>query len=285
LEAASISLIFENIPATKAAWETMKKILVIEDEAQSRNIFLESLEAEGFNAIGAENGLVGVQRVQEELPDLIICDLVMPQLDGYQVLTKLRQDLMTAIIPFIFVTAKGTWTDLRKAKELGADDYLTKPFTLDELLRAIAACLEKRATLQQWYAAHFQRTPEPPCADTATSSVNPKPILPSVPKLRKIFDFIEANYHQSITLYDVAQAVGYSPTYLTNLVRCQTGQTVYCWIVERRMAEARSLLLNTDQPVNQIAAAVSYPDAGHFIRHFRKIHDTTPKMWRNMHRS
>lgn len=263
----------------------MKKILVIEDRAETRNLFIECLKTQGFYTIGAENGLVGVQRIQEELPDLIICDIMMPQLDGYGVLTTLRQDLVTAIIPFIFVTAKGTRTDLRKAMEMGADDYLTKPFTLDELLRAIAACLEKQATLHQWYAAHFQRTPEPPCADTATSSVTRNSILPSVPKLREVFDFIEANYHQPITLYDIAQAVGYSPTYLTNLVRCQTGQTVYCWVVERRMAEARSLLLNTDQPVNQIAAAVGYPDAGHFIRHFRKLHDITPKMWRNMHRS
>lgn len=263
----------------------MKKILVIENRAETRNLFLECLKTQGFYTIGAENGLVGVQRVQEEVPDLIICDIMLPQLDGYDVLTTLRQDLVTAIIPFIFVTAEGTRNDIRKAMELGADNCLTNPFTLDELLRAIAACLEKQATLQRWYAAQCQVIPEPPSADTATSSITPKSLLPSVPKLREVFDFIEANYHQPITLYDIAQAVGYSPTYLTNLVRCQTGQTVYCWVVERRMAEARSLLLNTDQPVNQIAAAVGYPDAGHFIRHFRKIHDTTPKMWRNVHRS
>lgn len=244
----------------------MKKILVIEDRAETRNLFLKCFEAECFYTIGSENGLVSIQRSQEELPDLIICNIIMPQLDGYDVLTTLRQNLATAIIPLIFVN-------------------LSKPCKLDELLSAIAVCLEKQATLQQYYAAQFQRIPEPPSADTATSSITPKSILPSVPKLKEVFDFIEANYHQPITLYDVAKAVGYSPTYLTNLVRCQTGQTVYCWVVERRMAEARSLLLNTDQPVNQIAAAVGYPDAGHFIRHFRKIHDTTPKMWRNMHRS
>lgn len=263
----------------------MKKILVIQDWADTGNLLVECLKAKGFYAIGAENGRVGVQQAQEHLPDLIISDIITPQLDGYDVLTTLRQNLVTAIIPFIFVTAKGTRTDYRKAMELGADDYLTKPFTLDELLRAIAACLEKQATRQKWVAVQSQRIPEPPCADTATSSVTPKSILPSVPKLRKVFDFIEANYHQPITLNEVAQAVGYSPTYLTSIVRCQTGQAVYCWIVERRMAEARSLLLKTDQPVNKIAAAVGYPDAGHFIRLFRKIHNTTPKMWRNMHRS
>ena len=263
--------------------EMVKKILVIEHRPETRNLFLESLKAQGFYTIGSETSFIGIQRAQEELPDLIICDIIMPQADGYEVLTKLRQNPVTAIIPFIFVTHKGTWTDFRKAMELGADNYLVNPFTLDELLKAITTCLEKHAILQQWYATQFQRIIESSSADTAISSVKSKSIFPSVPKLRKVFDFIEANYHQPITLYEVAQAVGYSPTYSTNLVRCQTGYTLYSWVVERRMAEARSLLLNTDQPINQIATAVGYPDPGHFIRHFRKIHNITPKMWRNMH--
>lgn len=114
----------------------VKKILVIEDRPETRNLFLECLKAEGFYTIGAENGLVGVQRAHEELPDLIICDIIMPQLDGYGVLTTLRQNPVTAIIPFIFVSAKTTRSDLRKGMELGADDYLTKPCMVDELLRA-----------------------------------------------------------------------------------------------------------------------------------------------------
>ena len=116
----------------------MKKILVIEDEAQSREMFLECLEAEGFDALGAENGFVGVQRAQEELPDLVICDIRMPQLDGYGVLAQLRQNPRTAIIPFIFLTAKTTQPERRYGMELGADDYLTKPCTAEDLLRAIA---------------------------------------------------------------------------------------------------------------------------------------------------
>ncbi|MGL5874756.1 MAG: response regulator transcription factor, partial [Xenococcaceae cyanobacterium] len=75
----------------------MMKVLVIEDEAQSRNIFIDSLEAEGFEAIGAENGLVGVQKAQTELPDLVLCDVNMPELDGFGVLSELRQHPTTAI--------------------------------------------------------------------------------------------------------------------------------------------------------------------------------------------
>jgi YesN/AraC family two-component response regulator len=262
----------------------MKKILVIEDRVETLNLFLERLKAKSFQTIVSENALIGVQWAQEELPDLIICNITMPQLDGYEILARLHQNIITAIIPFIFIADQGNWSEFRKAMELGADNYLAKPFTFDELLKAIAASLEKNATLQQWYAKQFQHL-EQSSINTATTSAIAKSVLPSIPKLQEVFDFIEANYHQSITLCEVAQAVGYSPTYLTNLVKCQTGKTLYCWIVQRRMAEAQFLLLNTDQPINQIAAAVGYPDAGHFIRHFRKLHNTTPKMWRNMHRS
>lgn len=259
----------------------MKKILVIEDEAQSREMFLECLEAEGFNAIGAENGCVGVQRAQEVLPDLVICDVVMPELNGYDVLTSLRQDPVTAIIPFIFLTAKVTKAELRQGMRLGADDYLTKPSTVEEVLEAIAIRLEKQAALEQWYATQSKFVAS---ADTAKPTA-PQSIFPDCPQLSKIFDFIEANYYQSITLCDVASAVGYSPAYLTDWVRRLTGRTVNRWIVERRMAEVCFLLRETDQSVDAIALAVGYQNAGHFFRQFRQYHGTTPQAWRNVQRS
>ncbi len=258
----------------------MKKILVIEDGAETRNLFLECLKAQGFYTIGAENGLVGVQRVQEELPDLIICDIMMPQLDGYGVLTRLRQDPVTTIIPFIFVTAKGTRNDIRKAMELGADDYLTKPCTLDELLKAITTQLEKQAALQQWWAKQSQQVPEVSFTEARAFFENPKSIFPLTPQLSKVFDFIEANYHKPITLGDVARSVGYSRGYLTNLVRRQTGQTINRWIAERRMAEVRSLLLQTNHSLEEIAAAVGYQNQCHFFRQFRQHHGKTPHAWK-----
>ena len=262
----------------------MKKILVIEDEAQSRDIFLECLEAEGFNTLCAENGRVGIQIVQEQLPDLVICDIVMPELDGYGVLSTLRQDPVTAIIPFIFLTAKATKAEFRQGMELGADDYLTKPSTAEELLRAIAARLEKQTALQQWYADEFQQNLELPPANVGKLAT-PKSIFPSNSRLRKVFDFIEANYHEPIRLCDVAQAAGYSPAYLTDLVRRQTGEPVHRWIVKRRMTAAHTLLLGTNQTASQIANAVGYQDAGHFSRQFRQYNGITPQAWRKAHQA
>ncbi|MCA1992631.1 MAG: response regulator [Coleofasciculus sp. S288] len=262
----------------------MTKILVIEDEAQTRNSFLKCLNAEGFKAIGAENGFIGIQRAQEQLSDLVICDIIMPELDGYTVLTTLRQNPVTAIIPFIFLTAKPSKAEFRQAMELGADDYLTKPSTAEELLRAIAAQLEKQAALRQWYALEYQQVPEPPTSETVKLA-DSQPFFPTCPKLGEVFDFIEANHHQPITLNDVARAVGYSPAYLTDLVRRQTGQTVQRWIIKRRMAAACSLLLNTNQAANQIAEAVGYNDKNYFFYQFRQYHGMTPQMWRKTQRT
>ncbi|MCC5645539.1 response regulator [Nostoc sp. CHAB 5824] len=260
----------------------MKKILVIEDEAQSREMFLDCLEVEGFKAIGAENGLVGIQQAQEHLPDLVLCDIVMPELDGYSVLTRLRQNSVTAMIPFIFLSAKTAKTEVRQGMNLGADDYLTKPSTVEELLEAIATRLEKQANVKEYYAAQIQQVP--PSPETA-KSVNPQSIFPSDSHLSQVFEYIEANYYQPISLQDVAIAVGYCPAYLTDLVHRQTGQTVNHWIIERRMAATRSLLLESDLCVNQIAEVVGYQHEGHFFRQFRQYHQTTPQAWRKAQRS
>ncbi len=115
----------------------MKKILVIEDEAQTRDMFIESLETEGFDVIGAENGRIGVLKAQEHVPDLVICDILMPELDGYGVLTTLRQNYFTAKIPLIFLTARTTEVERCYGMEMGADDYLIKPCTVEDLLAAI----------------------------------------------------------------------------------------------------------------------------------------------------
>ncbi|MBO3458951.1 response regulator [Aetokthonos hydrillicola Thurmond2011] len=257
--------------------ELSKKILVIEDDATTRNIFLDGLQAEGFDTIGAENGVIGIQQAQEHLPDLVICDIFMPDMSGFNVLTALRQDPVTAITPFIFLTGSNTKADIRKGMDLGADDYLTKPATVEELLRAIATRLEKQAkVMQYWYAACCQQ----PQSETRTQSTDSESFFPSLPQLKEVFDFIEANYHQGITLCDVAEAVGYSSAYLTNRVAKQTGETVNAWIVKRRMAAARSLLQETSQTIEQIATIVGYQNACHFSRQFRQHHGVPPQTWR-----
>lgn len=137
----------------------MKKILVIEDEHAIRLNILDILEMEDFESIGADDGREGVAMAKKHLPDLIICDILMPKLNGYGVLAELRSDPKTATIPFIFLTAKTTPKDIREGMNLGADDYLTKPFEVDELIKAVHTRLEKHAALKkQLEKTEFQPT-------------------------------------------------------------------------------------------------------------------------------
>ncbi|NEQ66187.1 MAG: hybrid sensor histidine kinase/response regulator [Symploca sp. SIO1B1] len=127
----------------------MTKILVIEDEELVRENLLDFLEAEDYQTIDACNGKIGVELAQKHLPDLIICDVMMPELDGYGVLEKLSNNSATATIPFIFLTAKADKTDRRDGMNLGADDYLTKPFTIMELKSAIEARLGRQREIKK----------------------------------------------------------------------------------------------------------------------------------------
>jgi two-component system, sensor histidine kinase and response regulator len=131
----------------------MKKILIVEDSQSVLDNMSKMLKAEGFWVVTAEDGEIGLEVAKKQLPSLIICDVMMPKLDGYGVLTALRQDPITAAIPFIFLTARSFKDDIRQGMTLGSDDYLTKPFTRDELIAAIYAQLKKQETL----SSHFRQ--------------------------------------------------------------------------------------------------------------------------------
>jgi len=131
----------------------MKKILVIEDESILRGEVQQWLMLEGYEVQTAENGIAGVEAAFRQLPDLIVCDISMPRLDGYGVLLEMRSNPSTTEVPFIFVTARASHEDIRRGMQMGADDYITKPFTRLELLDAISARLRKKEAQEQ----HFQQ--------------------------------------------------------------------------------------------------------------------------------
>ena len=122
----------------------MKKVLVIEDEPDMRRNLTTILRLEKFEVLSAENGRIGLELVARQRPDIILCDVMMPEMDGHAVLNQLRADKETATIPFIFLTAKGEKADLRSGMNMGADDYLTKPVDKAGLLAAISARLKRK---------------------------------------------------------------------------------------------------------------------------------------------
>ncbi len=129
----------------------MKSVLVIDDNADIRDNTAEILELAGYKTYTAENGKKGVEVAQRERPDVIVCDIMMPELDGYGVLHLLRKNPDTEHIPFVFLTAKTERSDFRKGMEMGADDYITKPFEDIELLNAIEVRLKKAAIFNNKY--------------------------------------------------------------------------------------------------------------------------------------
>jgi CRP-like cAMP-binding protein len=127
----------------------MKTILVIEDNEDIRDNVVEMLTLSDYNLLEAANGRIGIEMAQQHKPDLIICDIMMPGIDGYGVLHVLRKDPITQNIPFIFLTSKSERSDFRAAMELGADDYITKPFAGNELIKAIESRFAKLDVLKK----------------------------------------------------------------------------------------------------------------------------------------
>lgn len=124
----------------------MTKVLVIDDSNVIKVKITSILEMEGYEVIAAEDGKLGIHLAKSHLPDLILCDIMMPEVDGYQVFQELKKHQETSTIPFLFLTAKADKSDLRVGMSLGADDYLTKPFEIDDLLKAVDTQLKKKQT-------------------------------------------------------------------------------------------------------------------------------------------
>ncbi len=133
----------------------MKTILLIEDNEDMRENTAEILDLAGYRVLKAENGRRGVEIARKERPDLVLCDIMMPELDGYGVLHMLGRDPATAEVPFVFLSAKAERGDVRKGMELGADDYLTKPFEETELLNAVEGRLRRSELFRKGFDAGF----------------------------------------------------------------------------------------------------------------------------------
>ncbi|MEZ4738325.1 MAG: response regulator [Flavobacteriales bacterium] len=134
----------------------MKTILLIEDDADMRENTAEILELANYRVMKAENGRRGVEIARKEVPDLVLCDIMMPELDGFGVLHMLGRNPETAEVPFIFLSAKAERSDVRKGMELGADDYLTKPFEESELLNAVEGRLKRSDLFRKGFDNGFE---------------------------------------------------------------------------------------------------------------------------------
>lgn len=170
----------------------MKKVLFIEDDTVVRENTAELLELADYDVITAANGKLGVRLAKQELPDIIVCDIMMPEMDGYGVLQAISKDRDTQHIPFIFLSAKTEHKDIRKGMDLGADDYLTKPFEEEELTSAIESRLAKVAILKK-----LQEGQAPGKQEKDEQKIN------SLKELREeVKKYEEQNYKAGQTIYE-----------------------------------------------------------------------------------
>lgn len=135
----------------------MNRILVIEDDKFVRSNTVDLLKEEGYEVFEADNGRAGIDIAKESIPDLIISDIMMPEIDGYGVLNELQKDVLTSSIPFIFLSAKTGYNDIRSGMNIGADDYITKPFRTSDLLKAINTRISKSKHLDNKFNEMYDR--------------------------------------------------------------------------------------------------------------------------------
>ncbi|AUT01175.1 diguanylate cyclase [Nostoc sp. CENA543] len=266
----------------------MIKILVIEDEELVRENILDLLAAEDFETVSAPNGRIGINLAIAEFPDLILCDMMMPEVDGYGVLTALRQEPLTAAIPFIFLTAKSAKADFRQGMDMGADDYLTKPFTRAELLSAVMNRLERQATLKSYFSNQNSTQSASPQNQLVTVSLH------QVVKQKKFQEF-EVHYQPivDITSGKIIAAEGLlrwqspelgfvSPTEFIPLAE-STGLiiTIGQWVVENVCQQLKSWhdagLDYLTTSVNLSAIEFNRPDLIKSITNVLEKHNLEPK--------
>lgn len=254
---------------------TVKRILVIDSQPRTRSRYLEMLVKKGFDAVGAESSGAGIKAVNLKPPDLILCDENTETSGKCSLIEAVGMRLETLAIPIVLVLAALSRAALNKAALSGADAYLVQPLSAEALYQVISVQLAQRERLRQCYLQLSQPTrclsEESWIAAETSSTESP---------LSQALQFISANHTQSIALSDVAQFVGYSPSYLTAQMRKETGQTVQQWIIQMRMATACALLLNTSRSVEDIATRTGYHSTTHFFRQFRQLYGTTPQAWR-----
>jgi len=193
----------------------MKTVLLIEDDTVLRENTAELLELSDYNVITAANGKLGIEMSNEHLPDIIICDIMMPILDGYGVLEELSKNSNTKFIPFIFLSAKTERQDVRKGMDLGADDYITKPFGEDEIISAVESRIAKAAILKEERES-YQNTTEENTVDDGTDE------LKTLNDLKNFFDDNGTvfKYKKNASIYKEGHNSNYIYLILQGVVKC-----------------------------------------------------------------
>ena len=263
----------EEINSSIPAANTKQKILIIEDHKDIR-LYMKILFSSKYTLIMAENGEEGVRMAQKELPDIIISDVMMPGMNGFECTKILKEDIKTCHIPIILLTALVGDTNMVKGLEVGADDYILKPFNPDVLLSKVNRLIKNRLDLKQTYMKLMMTN--------NTVETNVEEEQKEDPFIRQIFDIVEKNLQNpDFNVKRLAEMLNMSQPTLYRRVKMLTNYTIIELIRGVRLKCAADLLRTKKYSIQEISEMVGYNDTPTFRKHFVDFYGTTPSTFLN----
>ncbi len=260
----------ENIELPKISDKDKQTLLIVEDNAEVRE-FVRDLFLENYLTEEAENGLVGWHKVIQIIPDLIISDIMMPEMDGIELCRKLKSDIRTSHIPVVLLTARTTLTFKYEGLETGADEYITKPFSAQYLMLRVKNLIKQRDTLRN----HFQRETILEPGKIAVTSVDER-------LLKKAVDYITENIENtSITVEQVSAELGLSRVHFYRKIKALTNLTAIDFIRSIRLKNAAMLLKQNKLSIKEVQNRVGFENADYFRKCFKEYFGVTPSAYAN----
>nr|WP_293838404.1 hybrid sensor histidine kinase/response regulator transcription factor [uncultured Arsenicibacter sp.] len=257
-------------PADPVNPSTEKMLLIIDDNADIR-AFLRTLFAAEYVIIEAEDGQQGLEKATEVTPDLVICDLMMPRLDGFGFCRQMKTQEATSHIPVIMLTARATTEDRIEGYGLGADDYLTKPFDAAEIRARVRNLIRQRERLRQYFQVLQQVIPEPVSEQLIATENN---------FLKRLQAIVQARLSDSaFDVEELSRELSLSPRQLVRKIKALTGETVVEYIRNRRLERAEGLIRQGKLSIAEIAYEVGFENTSYFSRIFQERFGELPSTY------
>ena len=251
-----------------------QKVVIVEDDSEIRDYLTEALSND-YDITGCENGKEGLAAVLKQMPDLVISDVMMPEMDGTTLCSKIKTNNATSHIPVILLTAKSREEDQLEGLEMGADAYIVKPFNMDILRRTIVNLIHSHHTLQLKFGRNDQ-------LEELVDDIKVK--SPDEKLLERVMTAINHQLNNTeLSVDKIADEVGISRVHLHRKMKELTGQTPHDFIRNIRMKKAASLLASGDMNVSEVMYACGFSNAASFSTVFKKMYGMSPREYMNEH--
>lgn len=261
-------------------------ILIVEDNRELR-FFLRTIFAQYFNVIEAENGRIGLEKSKTYQPDILVSDVMMPEMDGIEMVRALREEMTTSHIPIVLLTAKSTVESKIEGMKLGADDYITKPFSAAYLKARIFNLLEQRKKLQALYCASLMQTSSERQTTEQPKQISAPALSPNDQKfMDKVLETIDRNLDNGdLMVEDIASEVNMSRSVFFKKLKTLTGLSPIEFLKEIRMKRAAQLIETEEYNMAQIAYMVGFNDSHYFSKCFKQQYGITPTEYKEKSKS